>query len=296
MKDGIYTDVTIQDYLSNKTHLSSTQVRTAKRSLKEFDWQRRGLIRSEEKSHFDFGNAFELALLSPVEFAEKVAIMKDSEWVEAAMAVNHELLKPRSSKTYQALCTEFEQENKGKYHIIDKGPESYERIKLMMESCYQDEAIQALIKNTEYQVTVFWTHEETGLKLKTRPDICKRKKNVLVNVKTCEDGSPKAFSKELVKWDYPMQAAHEIAGALSSGLIETIDNYFWLVCEKVPPYNATIYEFRKEDIEVSLDELFWTYKKIARAENEKLYPGYSDAADNKFGILEAVIPPYYRMV
>lgn len=296
MTNGIHTDISIEDYHANRTHFSSTSLKIAKKSLKQFDWWRRGLLDQERKSHFDFGNAFELALLDSKGFSEKVAIMKDSEWVQDALTVDPSLQKPRSSKTYQDACKEFHSKNKGLYIINDKGKESFETIQAMLESCYADKVIQGLIKNTEYQVSLFWTDEQTGLNLKTRPDICKRKKNIVVNVKTTEDGSPKGFSKEIVNYDYPMQAAHEITGCLEMGVIDTIDNYFWLVCEKVAPYNATIYEFAQDDIRVCMDELQWTYEKIAKAEKQKLYPGYSDMADNEYGILKAQIPLYYRMV
>jgi hypothetical protein len=295
MQDGIHTDISIEAYHENKTHLSSTQIKLAKKSLKEFDWYRRGLITKEHKAHFDFGNAFELALLAPVEFSQKVAILKDTEWVEAAMKANPALTKPRASKTYTQAYDEFMIGREGMYIIPDKGPESYETIKSMMESCYQDKIVQGLIKNTEYQVSLFWTDEETGLRLKTRPDICKRKKNVVVNVKTALDGSPKAFSKDLANYEYPLQAAQEITGCLRSGLMESVDVYFWLVVEKCPPFNATIYEFAQEDIAASVDEFRYLVNKINKATQQGLFPGYSDRSDNEHGILRAEIPMYYRV-
>lgn len=296
MKDGVYNDITIEDYHANKTHLSSTQVRIAKRSLKEFDWTRRGLIKQESKPHFDFGNAFELALLDKEMFSKKVAILKDSEWVEKSLKVNPKLVKPRSSVTYSECYHEFMLGREDMYIINDKGPQSWETIERMLESCYQDAAIQGLIKNTEYQTSIFWTDEETGLKLKTRPDVCKRKKNVVVNIKTAEDGSPKAFSKDLANHEYPLQAIHEITGCLRSGIMDSVDMYFWLVVEKTPPYNATIYEFDQSDIAASMDEYRYLLNKLARAQSESLYPGYSDRADNPHGILKAEIPMYYRLM
>src|SRR5688572_21573066 len=119
MKDGIYTTISIEEYHANRTHLSSTQIRTAKRSLKEFDWTRRGLIKREDKSCFDFGNAFELALMDKEGFSNSVAIMKDSEWVAEALAKNATLSKPRASKTYNELYDEFMLGREGKYIIND---------------------------------------------------------------------------------------------------------------------------------------------------------------------------------
>lgn len=294
MDNGIYTDITIEAYHANATHLSSTQIKLAKKSLKQFEWYMTGKIEREDKPHFSFGNAFELALLNPVEFAEKVAIMPDQDWCREAMLDNEKLVKPRSSKIYNAKYDEWILGREGQYQIMDAGKESYETIKCMLDSCYADKVIQGLIRNTEYQLSLFWTDEETGLGLKTRPDICKRRKNVVVNVKTTEDGSPQAFSKDLVKYDYPLQACIEITGCLKTGLMESVDNYFWLVCEKTPPYNATIYEFSQQDIMASMDELHYLLNKIAKARKENLHPGYSDRADNQYGILTADIPPWYR--
>lgn len=295
MNTGIYTDITIEAYHANTTHISATQIKIAKRSLKEFKWYLEGKIVKQEKSHFSFGNAFELALLNLVEFSEKVAIMPDQEWCRAALLDNDKLVKPRSSKVYSKCYDEWILGREGQYVINDAGEESYETIKCMLDSCYADKVIQGLIRNTEYQLSLFWTDLETGLGLKTRPDICKRKKNVIVNVKTIEDGSPQAFSKELAKYDYPLQAAIEITGCLQTGLMEQVDNYFWLVCEKKPPFNATIYEFGQEDIKMSMDELHYLLNKIKKAKVENLHPGYSDRADNTYGILTAQIPPWYRV-
>ncbi len=297
--NGIHTDISITDYHANRSHISATSIKEAKVSLKQFDWFRRGLMPKSDGLHFGMGNAFELALLDKSNFDKNVAIIQDSAWV--AMA-NEERAKdgkapyasPRQSAKYQAEKSKFEAANQGKYFINDKGKESYEAIEHMLESCYKDETIRKLIEGTEYQLSLFWTDSETGLNLKTRPDICKRKKNVIVNLKTIPDGSPKNFSKELAKYDYPLQACVEIRGSLASGLMDSVDNYFWLVVEKEPPFNATLYEFDKADISVCMMQYDWLVHRISKAMKENDFPGYSSEADNKHGILQAMIPAYYK--
>ncbi len=294
MEDGIYDNISIGDYHANQTHISATQIKEANKSLKQYHWYRSGKIKKENKPHLSFGNAFELALLDKVGFAEAVGIVPDSKWVAEAMKIK-DYDKPRSSSHYKTESEKWYEENKNKYHINDKGKESWETIQQMLESCWQDKAIQGLVANTEYQLSIFWTDDQTGLKLKTRPDICKRKKNVVVNVKTIEDGSPQSFSRDLAKWDYPLQAVVEINGCIQSGLMPSVDNYFWLVCEKEPPYNATIYEFDKQDIRVTYDKLEFVLSQIKKAHDKDFYPGYSNLADNEFGILKAEIPLWYKM-
>lgn len=294
MENGIYTDISIIDYHANKTHISATQIKKAKDSLKHFRWYLDGKMSQEDKPEFHFGNAFELALLSPDEYLRKVAVKDDAGWIEAAMQDNKELEKPRASKIYKALEKEFIDRTMDKYRIPDTGKDSFETIENMLESCKSDAAINSLIDNTEYQVSLFWTDPETGLNLKTRPDVCKRKKNVLINVKTIDDGSPDAFSREMSKWQYPLQACIEIQGCLQTGMMPSVDAYYWLVCEKSAPYNATIYEFQETDIAMGMDGLKYTLGKIARAKESNEWPGYSDQADNKFGILTAKIPGWYK--
>ena len=293
MNNGIYDNISITDYHANRTHISATSIKKAKRSLKEFHWSWTGLIEQDVKRHFDFGNAFELALLDRKGFENTVAIEQTEAWTHEALLEKPELKRPKQSKRYQQRLEEFYKANEGLYIIPDIGDDSFTTIERMLESCYKDEVIKKLITGTEYQLSLFWTHEETGLNLKTRPDICKRKKNVIVNLKTCLDGSPDAFSRDLCKLDYPLQAAVEIMGCLRTGLMSDVDNYFWLVVEKNAPNNATIYEFDKSDIAHSMDELDYMLHKIAQAKREDKYPGYSDRADNQHGILTARIPAFY---
>jgi len=293
--NGIHTDISIEDYHANRSHISATQIKKARESLNHFNWYMTGKMGHEEKSCFGFGNAFELALVNQKEYLSKVAVMPDGEWVEDIKKARPELTKVRSSKEYGIEETKWKEANRGKYEIMDQGPESFETIECMLDTCNKDPYIRRLIDNTEYQVSLFWTDEATGLNLKTRPDVCKRKKNVLVNIKTIDDGSPDAFSRDLVKWDYPMQACIEMLGSLKTGLMETVDNYLWLVCEKKPPYNATIYEFDKVDIAECMDMLHFTLHKIAKAKEEDIWPGYGGLSDNPYGILTARIPAWYKL-
>lgn len=295
IKDGIHDNISIGEYHANRTHISATQIKKAKDSLKHFEWYRSGKLVQENKPHFQFGNAFELALLASEEYLREVAVFPDQEFIDIAMSYNPDLKSPRAARPYKEAAEKWHSENGSKYVINETGPESFETIEEMLSSCYQDAAIQALIKNTEYQLSLFWTDEETGLKLKTRPDICKRKKNVVVNVKTTLDGSPEGFTRDLSKYDYPMQACIEMMGCLATGLMDKIDSYFWLVVEKVPPFNATIYEFGESDIKACMDSTKYHLHKIARGMEENRWPGYSNEADNVHGILTAKLPGFYKL-
>ena len=74
-------------------------------------------------------------------------------------------------------------------------------------------------------------------------------------------------------------------GVIKTGMMPKVDNYFWLVCEKTPPYSATLYEFMPEDIAYCMDEYRYTLGMVARAKDANVWPSYSQRADNQYGIM-----------
>ena len=286
VEPGIYDEIPIKVYHGEKDWLSSTGLRMAKKSLKNFRLYMEGYYDEERKTHFDFGNACEIALLEPENFHNEVAIFDPSQ-------------KPSPDQTFAANVNkewkaDFYEANSEKYIINQDGKESFRCIEEILKSCHADAAIQKLIKNIEYQKSIYWIDLGTGLKLKTRPDICRTKNKVLVDVKTALDGSPEAFSKALGNNDLPFQAVMQIDGVIQSGLMEKVDNYYWLVLEKVAPFSATLYEFDPEDIKYCMDEYRYTLELVAEAKRTNKYPSYSQRADNPHGILTARLPAWYR--
>ena len=285
---GVYTDISIEDYHNEHEYISASRLKLAKKSLKLFKMSMDGKLHQERKAHFDFGNAFELALLDPDNFDTKVA--NEVDILNEIYEKKPDTKSPRATTMYR----DWMDSQDGKYVIHSIGDQSFETIRYMLESCYQDETIQRLIKNVEYQYSIYFKDRVTGLNLKTRPDICKSKKNVIVDVKTALDGSPEQFARDCANNDYPLQACMQIDGALQSGFMSSVDNYFWLVCEKEPPYSATLYEFAKDDIQWCMDSYNYVKGIVARAIEENKFPSYSQRADNQKGILTLNLPLYYK--
>src|SRR5687767_9496201 len=97
--NGIHTNISITDYHLNKSHISATSIKMAKKSLALWKWSQ--THPQEEKLHFSFGNAFELALLDKANFEKNVAILQTASWVAKALAEKPELKVPKSSKCYE---------------------------------------------------------------------------------------------------------------------------------------------------------------------------------------------------
>lgn len=291
MTPGIHKDIPIGDYHADIDWISSTMLRMLAESPKHL-WHYLKQKDDERKSHFDFGNAFELALLDKQGFADNVAIYDDSEIIDQIRATRPQITGFGNTKEYKEWKANWIADNEGKYIINADGKESYEVIEAMLESCYQDKVIQGLIKGIEYQYSLMWIDTATGLKLKTRPDICKMKKNVIVDVKTANDGSPDGFSRAIGQHKLYIQAIMQIDGVLATGLMPKVDAYFWLVVEKTAPYNATIYEFVDWQQEEAIEEYRYLLETMKKAKDKGVWPGYSQWADNRYGILTAPIKPW----
>jgi len=288
---NIIEDLSIEDYHYNepyKSFISATGLKKANDSLKAFKYYLDSKSNQERKIHFDFGNAFELARLAPAEFAKKVVYFDAANRPQPEMTFG--------SKLNKAYKEDFEAEATAKqqYIINKEGEHSLETIQQMLLSCNSDSTIKALLEKVEYQYSFFWTCPETGLNLKTRPDVSIVTKNNLIDIKTCEDANPRKVANAIRDFGYPTQACMQIDGVQQAGYMSEVDNYFWLFVEKKAPYDAVLYEFSKEDRIMEMAKYRRTLKKVAQAIKTNEYPGYSGEAltqssPNKYGILTAKI-------
>lgn len=284
--DGIFKNIDIEVYHEDVEYISSSSIKEASKSLKHFEWYFKK--ERERKSYFDFGNAFELALMDifnkTSDFDDKVLLFDESK-------------RPEPTKTFACLANKQWKDDMfdtQQYVINTSGKESFDSIKQMLESAWQDSTIQKILKETDYQTSIFWTDKQTGIKLKTRPDVCRANSRTLVDIKTMADASPGKFAKDSANLEYPLQAVIQMRGAVESGMYDRVDNYYWVCFEKEPPYNAQIYRFPKAEWAFFQNKLDYILNKIALARAQGKYIGYTDRADNNLGILELEIPVWYK--
>jgi len=277
------TDISIDDYHSGEG-ISASQLKKAVKSTAHFFVEEPK--EKEQKSCFNMGHAFEDMLLEGGELDDKYWIFDPEKRPHPETTFNN-----KENKNWK--IEQFEK-NKDKIVITEK---ELIDLKGMLKSC-QNERIQAAIKGDIIkQGSGYWIDKESGLLLKTRPDVIKKRAEYsvfILEVKTAEDSSPETFAKSFAKFLYGIQCATQVDG-VEKTLGVKVAYYYYLVVEKKAPYNAQIYTVNPVDIDTHRA----IYKKLcmnikeAKESPERIEMGYAEDCGNKSGVLELEIPTWY---
>lgn len=101
-------------------------------------------------------------------------------------------------------------------------------------------ANNALSQEGESELSLFWQDEETGVWLKCRPDFLPYDCKNIPDFKTADTANPAVFPSNFLKYGYHIQSAMYQMGIKAVCNID-VDNFFFLVQEKEPPYITQIY-------------------------------------------------------
>ncbi len=88
------------------------------------------------------------------------------------------------------------------------------------------------------ELSFFWIDEETGLKLKCRPDWLFP--NWMPDYKTTKSHTLEGFSKEIANYNYHLSAAMYLEG-VQAVTGEKIENYHFLAINNTPPFEVAAY-------------------------------------------------------
>ena len=271
-------DEPIDIYHSNYDYLSSTALKHGLRSMRELRWFLDGKLPRKESDAFEIGKAFELALLEHEKVESEIAVLNEDNRPEPT--------KTMASKLNSSWKKQFELDNEEKI-IISK--DNWGMIEQMVRGVAENTTLDSMIGLCSSQVSIYWQDEETGVKLKTRPDLVLPEAGLVIDIKTAPDGSPSGFGRQVQNFSYWLQAIMQIDGLERAGMIDTSHpenfNYFWLVSEKQPPYNATLYEFDKLSLSQKYAEYRALLDKVMLAQKTDHWGGYENPL-HKYGVVD----------
>jgi len=127
---------------------------------------------------------------------------------------------------------------------------------------------------TVNEASFFASDPETGLKIKCRPDSFWDAKGVLYDIKTCQDASPRGVAKDMVTYNYAIQAAFYLHVMDCAG--HKADQFVFVNVEKAAPYAVSTNILSPEYLAWGKQKMHETLRQIAQAnETQKWDTGWS---------------------
>lgn len=155
----------------------------------------------------------------------------------------------------------------------------------------RDPKIAALFDDGDAEVSIFWTDERTGVRMKARLDwLAERGRAgefvIAADVKTAVDASPDGFARAVWNFRYDMQAAHYMRAARAATGKE-VAAFVFVAVESEFPYVCAPYMLSRDFLDLgakALDRAVDTYVECTLADE---WPGYSLTGTDDIQTLEA---------
>lgn len=174
-----------------------------------------------------FGQALHSLVLEPRIFA--------LEW-----ALSPDFGDLRTKKAREARDA-WREENPG---VRAVSSEDWMRLHAMRESVMRHPVAGKIFTGGVAEATAIWTDPRTGLLCKARYDYDREDINLLADLKSTEDASPREFARSIAKYRYHVQDAHYTEGPRvlrSEGA-----RFVFVAVEKSPPYAVGVYMLDQE--------------------------------------------------
>ncbi len=192
----------------------------------------------------DLGTAEHACVLEPVTFAARFALGPDVKL---------------NTRVGEAEWAAFEAANVGK--VLLRGKDG-ERLIGMHRAVWAHSMARAMLGAgaARRELTIIWTHAETGVECKSRIDYFRSA--VAVDLKTTRDASLDGFARSVANYGYHRRAAFYMRALATSG--ELADAFCIIAVESEPPHGVAVYRLHDEDL------------AVGDADNEALMPRYSE--------------------
>jgi len=243
-EDGIYFDMTDKEYFSNKERVSASQLK------KIYLHSEMHLLAKPKKSkQLSLGTYVHEKILEPDKFQEKYAVLPEN------------IRNDKRLKAYKEFVEDYPDKE-----IISHS--DYNEVFEIEGNIKKHTKANELLFNPEnkYEVAIYWTDQETGVKCKGKIDILN--KEGILDLKTTADASPEKFAKAIHNYGYNISMPFYRMG-LATLTDETPKDslipLIFVVTETVSPFCVEVYKMLEMDIEQSfrlINKLLNDYKKI----------------------------------
>lgn len=233
---------TFKEYLEKKEYISSSGIKNFLKSPKFYYYEKYEKTEKDDGRHFAIGSALHELIMEPELFNSNYIVTQKFD---------------RRTKVGKQEYNDFLEKNKNKTLINE---DEMDMMNKMINNVVSNETFMSLLKDSHREMSVYVTDNETGLKLKMRPDILCINKSTIVDIKSCIDSTPKSFKSSVYNYGYNISAAFymDYVGK---------ENYVFAAIEKQQPYQMGLYtlnddmiEFGRSQYKMALKLMKWSYE------------------------------------
>jgi hypothetical protein len=241
-------DLTADEYHADKTSISSTGLRELldPGCPAQFKYDRDNP--KPAKKEFDLGHAAHALILGD---GPKLEVVEGARWDTNAAKAKVKALRAKG--------------------IVPLKEHEMEQVQAMADAIRRHPQAGPLFApgNGVAERSIFWTHRETGVRVRVRPDwlIVRPEFTAIVDLKTTTDASPAAVSKAIANYSYHQQGALYVDGVYAAYDPQDV-RFFFVAQSKRAPYLVTVRELKDQD------------QDIGRARNERALRIYADCTAN----------------
>lgn len=147
----------------------------------------------------------------------------------------------------------------------------YDMIRQIQRKFNSDPKLRQLFSGGVVEQSYFWKDPATGVLCKCRPDYFDGTR--VIDIKTAESASPKAFQHSISKYGYHHQSAWYLDG-LSKLTGKNLTDFVHVVIEKEAPYSVAIYVLDDASLDRARDDLSEGLAMIKACQESDTWPGY----------------------
>lgn len=214
-----------------------------------------------------FGSAIHQACLEPKIFKEQMVVVPVFE----GRTKDGRLTTNANAAEVKELSMRWHMENHAKTKITE---EEQVDIQGMLTSISNHKRASQLMSDGHAEESLFWADPETGIQCKARPDFI-REGHIIVDVKSTEDCSDRAFLYDAKKFGYNFQAAMYLDAATAT-YDRPFDTFIIIAVEKKPPYSVRCFQLTESFIREGQDQFYSALAKLKPCLESGIYPSYGN--------------------
>jgi len=179
-------------------------------------------------------------------------------------------------------------------------PSEWDLVHRMAESVLNN-PIASLLLQGKFELSGFWVdkkqpnydYEGTGKLCKLRMDVYNEDHSCITDLKSAVDASMSGFQRSANEYGYFRQHPWYMTGAQSDEIkLDVSNGFFFVVCEKEPPYAIGIYRLDNEWVRQGAIILQNDMLAFKECHEKQEWPGYGWRQDNP--VRDLVMPGYAK--